>query len=79
MAYMTIIAVVDVPEEDMPTKSMDGDDPDVMLELGLKQLFCGIDAERVKFITVNRDVTMVAVLEGADPSLWPANTMKGSF
>lgn len=76
MAYVTIIAVLAVPDADLPEKSMEGDDPDTMLELGVKQFK---DKDQLRFITCTRDVTAVAVLEGADPSLWPDGITTGSF
>lgn len=73
MAYVTIIAVVEVPDLDVPPMESN---PDGMLELGMG-LFK--NQETLRFITAVRDVTAVAMMEGADPSLWPVGIEVGSF
>jgi hypothetical protein len=77
MAYLTIVAVVEVPDEEMPPETIHGDDPDDMLELARKQF--GELEGNIRFITGQRGVTATAIMEGADPSLWPEGTEVGAF
>lgn len=65
MAYVTIIAVVSVPDIELPTeeRSCEG-----MLELGMRRFR---DEREVQFIVATNGITDVALDAGADPSVWP--------
>jgi hypothetical protein len=79
MAYMTIIAVVEVPDDPKFSVKEPGPGQTIEIDLVEEGMAQFKEPKQVRFLTAQPGVTVEAMLAGADPELWPEGAVKGEF